>query len=64
MYPVVRIIRPFLDREPLQLHYVMIDCVDEASAVAAIKPEPGDKVEFAWWMTPDYHDYRIPPGCG
>jgi hypothetical protein len=61
-FPVTRIIRPFLGRdEPLYIHCAMIECADVESALAATPHEPGDRVEFAWWALPNYHDNRIPP---
>jgi Alcohol dehydrogenase GroES-like domain len=30
----------------------MIDCETADEAIAAYRPEPGDRVEFAWWDVP------------
>jgi hypothetical protein len=60
MNPVIRVRRKSLG-ETVQFHCTMIGCLDEASAIAAFKPEPGDKVEFAWWAAPTV-DHSIPRG--
>ena len=51
-FPVIRIYRPFLDSEVI-FHCAMIDCETAEEAVAAYRPEPGDRVEFAWWDLPN-----------
>ncbi|MGA8612761.1 MAG: hypothetical protein WB760_13905 [Xanthobacteraceae bacterium] len=50
-FPVIRVYRPFLDREVV-FHCAMIECATADQAPAAYKPESGDRVEFAWWDTP------------
>jgi hypothetical protein len=50
-FPVVRVHRSFCDQE-LIFHCAMIECETAAEAVAAYKPEPGDRVEFAGWDVP------------
>jgi hypothetical protein len=61
MEPVILVTRKFLDRT-VQFLCAMVGCPDEASAIAAFKREPDDKVEFAWWAAPNYTDYDIPQG--
>lgn len=50
-FPVVRVYRTFRDQE-IVFHCAMIECKTAEQAVAAFKPEPGDRVEFAWWDVP------------
>jgi hypothetical protein len=57
-FPVIRVYRPFLDSEVI-FHCAMIACKTAEEAVAAYRPEPGDKVEFAWWDVP-HHPEEFP----
>jgi hypothetical protein len=50
-FPVVRVYRTLRGQE-LIFHCAMIECETADEAVAAYKPEPGDRVEFAWWDVP------------
>jgi hypothetical protein len=50
-FPVVRVYRTFRGQD-LIFHCAMIECETAEEAVAAYKPEPGDRVEFAGWDVP------------
>jgi hypothetical protein len=50
-FPVIRVYRPLLDQEVV-FHCAMIECDTADEALAAYRPEQGDRVEFAWWDTP------------
>ena len=50
-FPVIRVYRPFPDYEVV-FHCSMMDCATADEALAAYKPQPGDRVEFAWWDVP------------
>jgi hypothetical protein len=50
-FPVVRVYRTSRGQE-LIFHCAMIDCETADEAIAAYRPEPGDRVEFAWWDVP------------
>jgi hypothetical protein len=50
-FPVVRVHRTLRGQE-LIFHCAMIECETAEEAVAAYKPEPGDRVEFAGWDVP------------
>ena len=52
MFPVIRVYRPFLDRE-IMFHCSMIESATAEEAVSAYRAEPGDRVEFAWWDAPN-----------
>jgi len=58
-FPVIRVYRPFLDGEVV-FHCAMIECTTAADALAAYRPEPGDRVEFAWWDVPSRPE-EFPP---
>jgi len=48
-FPVIRVYRQNLDQE-IMVHCAMLDCATPEAALAAYRPQPGDKkVEFAWW---------------
>jgi len=53
MFPVVKITRQFMLGKPIVFFAAMVDCQDEASAVAAFPKEHSDRVEFAWWGVPN-----------
>lgn len=64
-YPVTMIVRPVPGSdEALKILCGMVEHSEIDSALAATPLEPGDRVEFAWWAVPNYHDNRIPQGSG
>jgi hypothetical protein len=50
-FPVILVRRMCRDEE-ITLLSAMMGCRTAEEALAAYKPEPGDKVEFAWWDMP------------
>jgi hypothetical protein len=50
-FPVVRVYRTCRGQD-LIFHCAMIECETAEEAVAAYKPEPDDRVEFAGWDVP------------
>jgi hypothetical protein len=47
--------------QELIFHCAMIECETAEEAVAAYKPEPGDRVEFAGWDVPRSSSNSQPP---